>query len=138
MEYPPRHAAEAARMAYRMAGIDDPGKAIQFAEVDNRYSFKELQFIEALGLAGGRGGEAVKMLREGAFEPGGGGSPSTPAAAPGGEGVPFEAHGLARLLYAVEALRGGMHGPDGETALVHGWRGGVPTTTSAAVVLGGR
>ncbi|GGP18930.1 acetyl-CoA acetyltransferase [Thermocladium modestius] len=130
MEYP-RHAAEAARMAYRMAGIDDPGKAIQFAEVDNRYSFKELQFIEALGLAGR--GEAVKMLREGAFEPGG----RLPVNASGGalgEGVPFEAHGLARLLYAVEALRG-MHGPDGETALVHGWRG-VPTTTSAAVVLG--
>lgn len=130
MEYP-RHAAEAARMAYRIAGIDDPGKAIQFAEVDNRYSFKELQFIEALGLAGR--GEAVKMLREGAFEAGG----RLPVNASGGalgEGVPFEAHGLARLLYAVEALRG-VHGPDGEVALVHGWRG-VPTTTSAAVVLG--
>jgi acetyl-CoA C-acetyltransferase len=129
MEYP-LHAATAARMAYKMAGIDDPQKSIQLAEIDNRYSFKELQFIEALGLS--PRGEAVKLMRDGAFEPGGR-LPINPSGGALGEGVPLEAHGLARLLYAVESLRGDQ--APAETAVIHGWRG-VPTTTSSVVVLG--
>jgi len=40
---------DAARMAYRQAGISDPLSAIDFAEVDDTYAYKELQALEALG-----------------------------------------------------------------------------------------
>ncbi|WP_243679764.1 thiolase domain-containing protein [Vulcanisaeta souniana] len=103
----PVHAMRAAEAAYKMAGIQDPIKELHFAEVDSRYSFKELQFIEALKLA--PIGEAHKLLLEGAFDRDGL-FPVNPSGGALGEGVPLEVHGLARLVDAVLQLRGGEAG----------------------------
>jgi acetyl-CoA C-acetyltransferase len=129
----PLHAREAADGAYVQAKIADPYKEVDFAEVDNRYSFKELQHIEALRLA--PRGMAKDLLADGAFCPGG----RLPVNLSGGalaEGVPFEVHGLARLSYAVGVMRGEIKAEvdKAETAVVHSWRG-VPTTTSVVAVL---
>ena len=129
----PIHAREAADGAYTQAKIADPAKEIGFAEVDNRYSFKELQHIEALRLA--PVGAAKDLMADGAFCPGG----RLPVNLSGGalaEGVPFEVHGLARLSYAVAVMRGDVkaEADKNDVAVVHSWRG-VPTTTSAVVVL---
>ncbi|MGC8582183.1 MAG: thiolase domain-containing protein [Thermoproteus sp.] len=129
----PIHAREAADGAYRQAKIVDPAKEVGFAEVDNRYSFKELQHIEALRLA--PRGTAKDLLVDGAFHPGG----RLPVNLSGGalaEGVPFEVHGLARLSYAVGVMRGDIkvQADRKEVAVVHSWRG-IPTTTSTVVVL---
>lgn len=86
----PVHAMRAAEEAYKMAGIQDPIKELHFAEIDARYSFKELQFIEALKLA--PVGEAHKLLLEGAFDRDGL-FPVNPSGGALGEGVPFEVHG---------------------------------------------
>ena len=43
------YAEEAAWMAYRQAGINNPLEAIDIAEVDDTYAYKELQALEALG-----------------------------------------------------------------------------------------
>ncbi len=129
----PLHAREAADGAYKQAKITDPVKEVGFAEVDNRYSFKELQHIEALRLA--PRGQAKDLLLDGAFSPGG----RLPVNLSGGalaEGVPFEVHGLARLSYAVAVMRGDFKAEVDrrDVAVVHSWRG-VPTTTSAVAVL---
>src|SRR2546428_11081214 len=55
------YARIAADMAYRLAKVRRPATDIDFAEVDDRFSYKELQHLEALGLAkkgeaGARGG----------------------------------------------------------------------------------
>lgn len=129
----PVHAREAADGAYIQAKISDPAKEVGFAEVDNRYSFKELQHIEALKLA--PRGTAKELLLDGAFCPGA----RLPVNLSGGalaEGVPFEVHGLARLSYAVHVMRGEVKAQADKTdvAVVHSWRG-VPTTTSVVAVL---
>jgi len=129
----PVHAREAADGAYAQAKIADPAKEVGFAEVDNRYSFKELQHIEALRLA--PRGTAKDLLADGAFCPGG----RLPVNLSGGalaEGVPLEVHGLARLSYAVGVMRGEIKAEvdRADVAVVHSWRG-VPTTTSAVTVL---
>ncbi|WP_243674744.1 hypothetical protein [Vulcanisaeta distributa] len=131
----PVHAMRAAEAAYKMAGIQDPIKELHFAEIDARYSFKELQFIEALKLAPPIG-EAHKLLLEGAFDRDGL-FPVNPSGGALGEGVPLEVHGLARLVNAVLQLRGEagrMQLDRAERAVVHSWRG-VPTTTSVVAVL---
>ena len=46
------YAEQAARMAYYMAGIVDPLTKLDLAEVDDTFAYKELQHLEALGLAG--------------------------------------------------------------------------------------
>ncbi|MFN3804879.1 MAG: thiolase domain-containing protein [Pyrobaculum sp.] len=130
----PIHAREAADGAYIQAKITDPAKEVGFAEVDNRYSFKEVQHIEALRLA--PRGTAAELLLDGAFCPGG----RLPVNLSGGalaEGLPLEAHGLARLTYAVAVMRGDVKAAVDrrERAVVHSWRG-VPTTTSTVAVLG--
>lgn len=130
----PMHAMKAAEAAYKMAGIQDPIKELNFAEVDVRYSFKELQFIEALKLASL--GEAHKLLLEGVFDRDGL-FPVNPSGGALGEGVPLEVHGLARLFDAVLQLRGEAGKAQlskAERAVVHSWRG-IPTTTSVVAVL---
>lgn len=128
----PLHARLAAEEAYKRAEVADPAKEVGFAEVDNRYSFKELQHVEALKLA--PKGSAKDLLLDGAFSPGGR-LPVNPSGGALAEGVPFEVHGLARLTYAVAIMRGDVGTVDRrETAVVHSWRG-VPTTTSAVAVL---
>lgn len=122
-------------MAYRMAGIQAPSKEIDFAEINDEYSYKELQHMEALRLCGW--GEAGKMVETGATSRAG----QFPVNASGGNlgcGATFELDGGHKVLEVMLQLRGEA----GEcqlknvrTGLAAGWRG-VPTTTGAAVVLG--
>ena len=50
------YAKLAAKQAYKMAKLSQPAKEIHVAEVDDTYSYKELQHLEALGLTGKRDG----------------------------------------------------------------------------------
>ncbi len=65
-----RSCASAAKMAYKEAGIKDPLKEIDFAEISENYAFYELMLYEALGLC--REGEAKKLLKEGVTQLDGG------------------------------------------------------------------
>lgn len=128
------YARLAAEKAYAMAGIRTPYKEIDFAEVDDTFSYKELQHLEALQLCGP--GEAGKLLELGCFAPGG----DLPVNVSGGSlgfGYLHEANGLQRLMEVVLQLRGEAGKrqlPDIETGLAFAWRG-VPTATGTAVIL---
>ncbi|MFB3052669.1 MAG: acetyl-CoA acetyltransferase [Dehalococcoidia bacterium] len=128
------YARSAAEMAYRMAEIREPRKEIDFAEVDDSYSFKEPQHLEALGLFGpGRAGAATAegaTAREGDL-------PVNVSGGSLGVGQLFEASGGQRVAEVVAQLRGEA-GPrqikKAKTGLAQSWRG-VPTATGAVVVL---
>lgn len=128
------YARSAAEMAYRMADIPDPRKGIDFAEVDDSYSYKEPQHLEALALFGpGRAGAATA---EGATARGG----DLPVNVSGGSlgvGQLFEASGGQKVAEVVAQLRGEA-GPrqlkKAKIGLAQSWRG-VPTATGAVVVL---
>jgi acetyl-CoA C-acetyltransferase len=61
--YFPRYVANAAKMAYKMAGIEDPKKDIDFAEPYDPFDYKELHHMEGLLLCDK--GEAPILTREG-------------------------------------------------------------------------
>ncbi len=129
------YAEAAAKMAYRMAGIKNPAKEIDFAEVDDSFSYKELQHMEAMGLC--RKGEAGYLVMEGetAID---GRIPVNPSGGSLGVGNLLDATGLMRIVEAVGQLRreaGRRQVEKAETAVVQSWRG-IPTTTGAVVVLG--
>ena len=100
----------AATTAYAQAGVRP--NDIDCAEVDDTFAYKQLQHLDALGLAGL---ESDRVNRSGGAL---------------GEGYLHEANGLARTLAAVEQLRAG----DGRKAVVQSWRG-VPSTSAAVAVL---
>lgn len=125
---------KAAGMAYSQAGIRQPELAIDFAEVDDTYAYKELQHLEALGFC--RLGEAGLLTEEGATDFYG----DLPVNASGGSlgmGDLLDAGGMARALEVVLQLRGEA-GPrqleDVEVGLAQSWRG-VPTTSGAVIVM---
>ncbi len=124
---------KAARMAYRQAGIRQPGMEIDFAEVDDTYAYKELQHLEAAGLC--PHGAAGELVEAGALDPGG----ELPVNVSGGSlgaGHLLDATGLARALEVVLQLRGeaGTYQLQGvSTGLALSWRG-VPTTSGAVAV----
>ncbi len=133
--YRATYAQQAAEQAYRMAGISDPASEIDFAEVDDTFSYKQLQHLEALGLAAT--GESGQMLERGAFDSKG----SLPVNVSGGNlgcGAAHDASGLRSVLEVVLQLRGaaGQHQlPNVKTGLAQSWRG-LPTATGGVVVLG--
>jgi len=125
---------EAARMAYRQAGINNPLEAIDIAEVDDTYAYKELQALEALGFC--REGEAGTLTQEGFTNPGSG-LPVNVSGGSLGMGNLLDANGLARALEIVLQLRGeaGSHQvEDVNIGLAQSWRG-VPTTSGAVLIL---
>jgi len=61
--YFPRYVAQAAKMAYKMAKIENPRKEIDFAEPYDPSSYKELHHMEGLLLC--KKGEAPILTREG-------------------------------------------------------------------------
>ena len=128
------YAELAAKMAYKMAGIKNPRKEIQFAEVDDLFSYKELQHLEALKLC--RPGEGGKLTEEGITQRDG----EMPVNVSGGAlgmGYAPEVLGLQRVLEAVLQLRGQASKRqlcDVETGLAQSWRG-IPTATGAVAVL---
>jgi acetyl-CoA C-acetyltransferase len=131
------YARLSAEKAYAMAGIKTPYAEIDFAEIDDTYSYKELQHLEALQLCGP--GEAGKLLELGTFAPGG----DLPVNVSGGSlgvGYLHEANGLHRILETALQLRGEAGKrqlPDVETGLAFAWRG-IPTATGATVILSNR
>ena len=61
--YFPRYVANAAKMCYKMAGITNPRKEIDFAEPYDPFDYKELHHMEGLLLC--KKGEAPILTREG-------------------------------------------------------------------------
>lgn len=127
------YAKMASRMAYRMAGVTNPVKEVDVVEVDDRFSYKELQHLEALGFA--EPGEAARLLEEGMLELKG----SLPTNVSGGSlgmGNCLEASGLQRSYEIVVQLRGDAgrrQVPDAEVGVAQSWRG-IPSGSGAVAV----
>ena len=130
------YAELASQMAYRAAGITSPTGQIDFAELDDTFSYKELQHLEAVGLA--RSGESGRLLEEGLFSPNG----DLPVNVSGGNlgcGYTHDMSGLRSVLEVVLQLRGtaGGHQLSGvKVGLAQSWRG-IPTATGGVAVLRG-
>jgi acetyl-CoA C-acetyltransferase len=129
------HVRIAAESAYRQASIGRPHE-ISLFEVDDTYAYKELQHLVALGLYAD-GAEAARSLASG--ETGVHGKiPVNVSGGVLGMGLPLEACGLYRVVELVLQLRGQAGPrqlPNVRMALAQSWRG-VPTTSSAVVILG--
>ncbi len=129
------YAEQAARMAYDMAGIKAPSRDLDLAEVDDTFAYKELQHLEALGLA--RPGEAGRRLEEGDFHPQG----RLPVNVSGGSlgcGYTHDMSGLRSVLEVVLQLRGvagERQVKNAKVGLAQSWRG-IPTASGGVMVLG--
>lgn len=124
----------AAKIAYRQAGIHHPYQAVDFAEVSDIYAYKELQSLEELGFF--QFGEAGLVTEEGLTHKDG----DFPVNVSGGclgMGNLLDANGLARALEIVLQLRGtaGPRQLEGiNVGLAHSWRG-VPTASGAVMIM---
>jgi acetyl-CoA C-acetyltransferase len=126
------YAAGSAKKAYEMAHIRTPLTQIDFAEVDDTYAYKELQHLEALGLAK----RAGKFVASGKADPDG----QLPINVSGGSlgmGYYIEATPLVRVYESVLQFRGQagkmqLHNP--RRCVVQSWRG-IPTQTGVTAVL---
>lgn len=128
------YAKLAAQKAYAMAKIRYPRKEIDFAEICDEYSYKELQHLESMGLA--QKGEAGYLTENGATNIGGE-FPVNPSGGSLGVGHTFEASGGMKLYEAVVQLRheaGKRQIKNARRALVQSWRG-VPTATGTVAIL---
>jgi len=113
---------KAAKRAYDMAGIVDPRKEIDFAEVYDAFSYMEPLWLEGLGISDD--GMGCEDLERGYFDFKG----ELPVNPSGGRlsANPVQSAGLYELAEAVLQLRGkaGKHQVRGaETGLVHGING---------------
>ncbi|HOJ29651.1 MAG TPA: acetyl-CoA acetyltransferase [Spirochaetota bacterium] len=128
------YAQLAAQKAFAMAGIANPLKDLDFAEICDEYSYKELQHLESIGIA--RKGEAGFLTQTGVTKLGG----LLPVNVSGGSlgvGHTYEASGGMKVVEAVMQLRheaGIRQIPNAKTGLVQSWRG-VPTATGAIALL---
>ncbi len=104
------YAERAAVDAFRRA--EAAPSDVDLAEVDDRFAYKQLQHLDAMGLA------ELPAARVNAS----GGAL--------GEGNLHEANGLARVLACVERLRAG----DARVAVAQAWRG-IPSASGAVAVL---
>lgn len=130
------YVTRSAQMAFRQAGINNPLSAIDFAEVDDLFAYKELQTLEALGFF--QPGEAGALTLEG-FTKLSGEFPVNVSGGCLGGGNLLDANGLARVLEVVLQLRGEAGSrqiQDAEIGLAQSWRG-LPTTSCAVTILGG-
>lgn len=126
---------QAARRAYSMAGITDPAREIDVAEVYDAFSYQELLWLEGLGIS--QRGQAGRMIEKGTTWLTG----ALPVNASGGvlSAHPVLAAGLVRLVEAVLQVRGeaGDHQvEDVDLALAHGING--PCGQSHCVWIVGR
>lgn len=115
-------AIEAAREAYRQAGIVNPGKELDVAEVYNPFTFQEMLFYECFGFCDF--GRAYELVLKGAFSRGG----DLPCDPSGGVLCtnPIGATGLIRVAEAAMQVTGkaGDHQIDGaRLALAHAMGG---------------
>jgi len=126
----------AAQRAYKMAGIDNPVKQLDLAEIHDATAFHELMEYEALGFC--EKGNGAKLLKDGVTAING----ELPVNPSGGAlcADPYPATGLARVAEAALQLRGEADRrqvPDAETALVQGLSvaSGAAAQTSCVVIL---
>jgi acetyl-CoA C-acetyltransferase len=101
--YFPEYVQRAAKMAYKMAKIDDPRKQIDLAEVYDPFDYKELHHMEGLMLADK--GEAPKLTKEGVTQRNGD-FPINPSGGLLGVGNPIAAAGLMKVCEIYWQLRG--------------------------------
>ena len=101
--YFPRYVANAARMAYQMAGVKNPRRDIDFAEPYDPFDYKELHHMEGLLLC--RKGEAPKLTTEGVTQRDGK-LPICPSGGLLGVGNPIAAAGLMKICELFWQLRG--------------------------------
>jgi len=94
---------EAARAAYAMAGITDPCREIDLAEVADTYTGAELQALEDLGFCGF--GESGPLMAQGVFDLGGEVAINTSGGLIG-QGAPPGAMGIAQAVEVLRQLRG--------------------------------
>lgn len=112
----------AAKLAYKMAGITDPRRELDVAEIADEYSYQELLWSEGLGFCDrGKGGDLVDS---GATEIDG----DLPVNPSGGllSGVPTGVAGISRVAEAFLQLReeaGNRQIEGAKTALAHGVTG---------------
>jgi acetyl-CoA C-acetyltransferase len=112
----------ASERAYKMAGITNPLKQIDVAEIVEEYSYQELMWMEGLHFC--ESGQGGRLVDEGIIEMNG----QLPVNPSGGvlAGNPMQVAGTARCVEAALQLRGeaGKRQVDGaKTALVHGTYG---------------
>jgi len=105
-------AERAAATAFAQADVEPTD--IDTAEVDDTFAYKQLQHLDALGLADL---DPARVNRSGGAL---------------GEGYLYEGNGLARALACIEQLRAG----EASTAVAQSWRG-VPSSSAAVAVLTG-
>ncbi|MGB2885329.1 MAG: thiolase family protein [Dehalococcoidia bacterium] len=93
---------KAAKKAYSMAGIKNPLKEVNVAEISEEYTYQELLWLEGLGFCGP--GEGGKLVDRGVTRMGG----KLPVNPSGGvlSGNPVGVAGMARVAEAVLQLRG--------------------------------
>ena len=112
----------ASKKAYAMAGVSNPLREVDVAEVSEEYSYQELLWTEGLGFCGR--GEGGKLIEKGVSQMSG----NLPINPSGGilAGNPIGVAGAARVVEAVTQLRGeaGNRQVEGvKTALAHGFTG---------------
>jgi len=116
----------AAQRAFRMAGVSDPAKEIEVAEVSARFAHEELLFVRSLGLCEA-GGDSRRWRTAMPVNPSGGAL----------AGNPVTVAGLARAAESWLQLTGsaGKHQVEGAaTALAHGV-GGICGQNQGVVIL---
>ncbi len=99
----PRYLEEAARMAYKMAGVTDPRHQIHVAEPYDPFDYKELHHMEGLMLCGR--GEAPQLTADG-ITARDGELPVCPSGGLLGVGKPIAAAGLMKIAELFWQLRG--------------------------------
>ncbi|MHA1147077.1 MAG: thiolase C-terminal domain-containing protein [Promethearchaeota archaeon] len=127
------YAKKASQMAYKMAGITEPKKEIDVVECDDRFSYKELQHLEAMGFA--KPGEAGLMAEEGVLDIKGS-LPTNTSGGALGVGNCLEATGIQKALEIVTQLRGHAgkrQVPNAECGLAQAWRF-IPSGSGAVAI----
>jgi len=99
----PEYVANAARMAYGMAGVTEPRKQIHVAEPYDPFDYKELHHLEGLLLFDK--GKAPEAARDGVLDRKGD-LPSCPSGGLLGVGNPIAAAGLMKIAELFWQLRG--------------------------------
>jgi acetyl-CoA C-acetyltransferase len=146
----PEYVANAARMAYEMAGVTEPRKQIHVAEPYDPFDYKELHHLEGLLLFDK--GKAPEAARDGVLDRDGD-LPSCPSGGLLGVGNPIAAAGLmkiAELFWQLRGEAGGRQVPGTpERGVAQAWgdlmqvgtvvvmsRDGGPPTTATATAAG--
>jgi acetyl-CoA C-acetyltransferase len=125
----------AAKEAYKMAGISDPIKDIDVAEVSENFSTHELMIYEALGFCGK--GEGGKFIDSGQTQMGGK-IPVNPSGGVLSSNVAM-ANGLIRVAEVAEQLMGKAGKrqiPDAKTGLAYGMNG-ICSQGNCVLIFGG-